>query len=75
MPDRSYNVIINIRVNTKPLVDGVAKANKQLGALNATVGRILRTMSAFAALFIARGLVQGIGNAVRSFFQIFGWFH
>jgi TP901 family phage tail tape measure protein len=62
--DRRINIVIN--VDSAGVTRGVKQANAQLGTLNKTAGRILRTMSAFAALFIARGMVRGMVGMVKA---------
>jgi len=70
------NINITITVSTQKMAVGVAKANAHLFSLNKTttnlnktVGRVLRTMTAFAALFAARAFIRGIGESVKAFSQ------
>jgi len=62
---KQIDILINVR--TAQFNRGIDKANQKLGMLNRTTGRILRTMSAFAALFVARALIRGIGESVQAF--------
>ena len=63
----AQQIDILINVQTAQFNKGIAEANTKLSTLGATTGRIMRTMTAFAALFIARGLIQGIGASVKAF--------
>lgn len=60
-------VRVRITADTTGFSRGVATANTQLSTLGATTGRIMRTMSAFAALFAARAFISGIGESVKAF--------
>lgn len=61
--------IIRIKViaDTGQMTAGLARANKQISTLGATVSRVGRTMVAFAALFVARKLIGGIGESIKAF--------
>ena len=61
------NIDIYINIKTTQFNKGIKKANEGLNSLNRTVGRIMRTMTAFVALFISRALLRGIGESVRKF--------
>ena len=56
----AHEIKIIISVSTRQMTDGINKANQSLGSLDKTIGRIMRTMTAFAALWAARKMVSGI---------------
>jgi len=56
---------VQLRFSTAQFTAGIKQANMQLGVFNKTVGRVQRTMVAFAALFIARGLFRGMKAVVK----------
>lgn len=60
---KTIDILINVR--TTQFNKGIDKANAKLSTLNKTTGRILRTMSAFAALFIARAFARGMVETVK----------
>ena len=60
------NIDIFINVRTTKFNKGITKANTKLDTLNKTTGRILRTMSAFAALFVARAFARGMVDTVKA---------
>ena len=61
---REFTVVINIVVRTGQFNRRIKQVNTRMLTLGKTFGRVQRTMVAFAALFIARGLIRGMKNTV-----------
>jgi len=62
-----HNIVINIVVRTQDFTKKMGNVTGGLTNLNATLGRVTRTMTAFAALFIARKFITGIIDSVKAF--------
>lgn len=59
-------IVIRVTTDTSQFNTGIAKANTKLSGFQQTVGRVTRTLTAFAALFATRQLIGFIGESVKA---------
>ena len=60
----NYIVSIKVIAETDKFTQGMGNVNTSLNGVNQTLGRITRSFASFAAIFVARELLQGIGRTV-----------